>query len=113
MTAVCVLQTRSSITEVPHSAHNNFTIPFSQADGQVESTNKVIEAILTKTVRSHRKNWVDRLLESLWAYRTTWPNTMGFSPFDLVYGNNVVFPIEFEIRTLRTAMEEKLYLTEA
>ena len=42
-----------------------------QANGQVESTNKVIEAILTKTVKSHPKDWADRLPEALWAYRTT------------------------------------------
>ena len=38
-----------------------------QANGQVESTNKVIEVILTKTVKSHRIDWGDRLPEALWA----------------------------------------------
>ena len=31
----------------------------SQANGQVESTNKVLEAILTKTIHLHHKNWED------------------------------------------------------
>ena len=79
----------------------------------MESTNKVIEVILTKTVRSHHIDWANRLLEALWAYHTTWRNVMGFSPYDLVYGKNVVFPIEFEIITLKTTMEENLDLTEA
>ena len=79
----------------------------------MESTNKVIESILTKTVKIHRRDWADRLPEALWAYRTTWSNTMGFSPYDLVYGKNVIFPIEYEIRTLKIAKEENLYLTEA
>ena len=64
-----------------------------QANGQVESINKVIEAILTKTVKILRRDWADRLLEALWAYRTTWRNTIGFSPYDLVYGKSVVFPM--------------------
>ena len=55
----------------------------------MEITNKVIEAILTKTVRSHRRDWADRLPEALWAYHTTWRNTTGFSPYDLVYGKSV------------------------
>ena len=38
---------------------------------------------------------------------------MGFSLYDLVYGKNVVFPIEFEIKTLKTSMEENLDLEEA
>ena len=74
----------------------------------MESTNKVIEAILTKIVKSHRRDWVDRLPKALWAYRTTWRNTIGFSPYDLVYGKSAIFPIEFEIKTLKKAMEVKL-----
>ena len=38
---------------------------------------------------------------------------MGFSPYDLVYGKSVVFPIEFEINTLKTAIEVNLDVTEA
>jgi hypothetical protein len=51
-----------------------------------KAQNKVIEAILTKTVKENRKDWSKRLLEALWAYRTTWRNTTGFSPYELVYG---------------------------
>ena len=36
-----------------------------QANGQVESTNKVLEAILTKTIHLHHKDWADRLPEAL------------------------------------------------
>ena len=79
----------------------------------MESTNKVIEAILTKTVRIHHKDWADRLLEALWAYHTTWHNTTGFSPYKLVYGKSVVFPIEFEIKNVNTAMEVKLDVTKS
>ena len=84
-----------------------------QANSQVESTNKVIEAILSKMVRSHRRDWNDRLSEALWAYLTTWSNTAGFSPYDLLYGKSVVFPIEFEINTLKTATEVNLDVTRA
>jgi hypothetical protein len=84
-----------------------------QANGQVESTNKVIEAILTKTVKESQKDWSYRLPEALWAYRTTWRNTTGFSPYELVYGKSVVFPVEFEMKTLRTALAVNLDLTDA
>ena len=79
----------------------------------MESTNKFIEAILTKTVRIHHRDWASRLPEVLWAYRTTWCNTIGFSPYDLVYGKSVVFPIEFKIKTLDTTMEVNLDVIEA
>ena len=78
----------------------------------MENTNKVIEAILTKIVRRHHNDWADRLPKALWANRITWCNTMGFPPYDLVYGKNVSFPTKFEIKTLKTAMEENLDLTE-
>ena len=79
----------------------------------MESTNKVIESILTKTVKENRKDWSHRIPEALWAYRTTWRNTTGFSPYELVYGKSVVFPVEFEIKTLRTALAVNLDLTDA
>jgi hypothetical protein len=51
---------------------NRMTIAYHpQANGQVERKNKVIEAILTKTVKENRKDWSYRLLEALWAYITT------------------------------------------
>ena len=75
--------------------------------------NKVIKSILTKIMKIRCKDWVERLPEALWAYRTTWRNTIGFSPYELVYENNVVFPIDFEIKTLRTTIEEYLDLTKA
>jgi hypothetical protein len=79
----------------------------------VESTNKVIEVILTKTVKENRKDWSHRLSEALWAYITTWRNTTGFSPYELVYGKSVIFTVEFEIKTLRTALAVNLDLTDA
>ena len=99
-----------------HNYHiqHRITSPYHpQANGQVESTNKVIASVLTKRVRSHCRDWTDRPLEALWAYCTTWCNTTGFSTYDLVYGKNDVFLIEFENRTLKTDMEANLYLTEA
>eukprot|EP00253_Pinus_taeda_P007202 PITA_07202 len=83
------------------------------ANGQVESSNKVIESILTKTIASHGRDWAARLPEALWAYRTTWRSTTGYSPYQLVFGKQPIFPIEFEIQTLRTAQEVSLDLSEA
>ena len=77
-----------------------------QANGQVESTNKVLESILTKTIHLHHKDWEDRLPEALCAYRITWRNTTGHTPYELVYGKQVLLPIEFQVKTFR--METQL-----
>jgi hypothetical protein len=80
-----------SITEQFKIKHRMSTPYHPQANGQVEVTNRVLEAILTKTVQHHHKDWADRLPEALWAYRTTWRNTTGFTPYELVYGKRVWF----------------------
>eukprot|EP00253_Pinus_taeda_P010463 PITA_10463 len=96
-----------------HVQHKITTPYHPQANGQVESSNKVIESILTKNVASHRRDWAARLPEALWAYRTTWRSTTDYSPYHLVFGKQPIFPIEFEIQTLRTAQEVRLDLSEA
>eukprot|EP00253_Pinus_taeda_P026991 PITA_26991 len=96
-----------------HVQHKITTPYYPQENGQVESSNKIIEAILTKTIASHRRDWAARLPEALWAYRTTWRSTTGYSPYQLVFGKQPIFPIEFEIQTLRTTQEVGLDLTEA
>ena len=59
-----------------HRIMHRITSPYHpQENGQVESTNKVIETILTKIVASHRRDWATRLREALWAYCMTWRNT--------------------------------------
>jgi len=84
--------------------HRKSTPYHPQGNGQVESTNKVIEGILTKTVHLHRRDWVERLPEALWAYRTTWRNRTGHTLYELVHGKQVLFPIEFQIRTFKMAI---------
>ena len=46
-----------------------------------------------------------QLFSVLWAYRTSAKTATGFTPFRLVYGLEVVFPIECEIPLLRLTIE--------
>ena len=64
-------------------------------------------------MRSHHKDWAIRLPKVLWVYHITWQNTTSFSPYELVCGKTATFPIEFEIQTLRTALELNMDLDEA
>ncbi len=87
-----------------HHITHRVTSPYHlQANKQVESTNKVIKEILTKIVSTHQQDWAARLLEALWAYHTTWRNTTRYYPYQLVINKEHIFPIEFEIKTLKTA----------
>jgi len=62
---------------------------------------------------TNRWDWDARLPEALWDYRITWKNTIGYSPYQLVFGKEPIFPIEFEIKTLQTAQEVRLDIMEA
>ena len=42
---------------------------------------------------------------ALWAYRVAYKIAIGTTPFNLVYGLDVILPIEFLIPTLRVARE--------
>jgi transposase InsO family protein len=52
-----------------HNIKHRITSPYHpHANGQVESSNKVIEVILTKTLRSHHKDWAMTFQESFDQY---------------------------------------------
>lgn len=55
-----------------------------------------------------KERLAERLVEATSAYNTTWKTTIGFNPYDLVYGNKSLLPIEFEYNNLR--MEAQLDL---
>ena len=84
-----------------------------QDNGQVESTNKVSEAILNKTIQLHHKDYAYRPPKAFWAYRITWRNTTGHTPYELVYGKQVLLPIEFQVKTFCMAVQLGVDLEEA
>ena len=76
-------------------------------NGAVESANKNLTQIMKKMAETH-KDWHKKLPYALWAYRTSiWTSTVA-TPYSLVYGMEVVLPIEVEIPSFRTLKEVEL-----
>jgi len=77
--------------------HNVGTPYHPQTSRQAKTSNKKIKNILQKTVKEMRIGWVNKLHDALWAYRTTYKNPIGMSPYQLVYrwrfqGDHMVVP---------------------
>jgi len=66
---------------------------------------------LEKTVNRNHKDWANKLIDALWAYRTTFKIPLGMSPFRVVFGKACHLPIELEhwamwaINTLNVDLE--------
>ena len=79
-----------------------------QTSGQVELENREIKTILMKVVNSNRKDWSLKILDSLWAYRTTYKTILGMSPYRLVYGKACHLPMEIEYKAWWTVKKLNL-----
>ncbi len=79
-----------------------------QANGQAESTNKIIKTNLRKVINNNPLNWDELLPKVLWAYRTLKRLSINTTPFSLVYGHDAVFPVEITVQSLRVAKQNQL-----
>ena len=60
-----------------------------------------------------KRDWDVKLPAALWAYRTTYKVTTKATPFSLVYGLEAILPIEFEVPSLRIAVETRMPMSES
>lgn len=84
---------------------------YPQGNGQAEATNKTLLKIIKKTCESSKfSDWPEKLIEALWAYRTSIRTPTGQTPFALTYGMEAVVPYETLIPSLRVQLDEEFPL---
>jgi transposase InsO family protein len=70
---------------------------YPQGNGLVESSNKSLIKLIKKLLEDNKRAWDSKLKFSLWADRVTTKKSLGLSPFQLVYGIEVVFPTQLAL----------------
>ncbi|MCO5597389.1 hypothetical protein L7F22_051465 [Adiantum nelumboides] len=75
---------------------------YPQCNGLVEKVNGMIckiitKQIITKQVVSKPKDWDKHLSAALWAYKTSFRTSLGYTPYHLVFGKEAILPIEVQL----------------
>lgn len=105
--------TIAALTTTYEIKHRKTTPYHPRANGQTEKTNGILCKVLTKTISGAGTDWETKLFAALWAYRTAYKVTTHSTPFQLVYGQEAILPIELEVPSLRIALDERLSDTES
>ena len=87
--------------------HHN-SVPYRpKMNGTVEAANKNVKKIIGKATETYT-DWHEKLPFALHAYRTGVRTSTGAIPYSLIYGMEVVLPIEVEIPSLRVLRKVEL-----
>jgi hypothetical protein len=81
---------------------------YAQANGQAEASNKVLIKIIKKRIKDNPRRWHENLLEALWAHETSRHGATKVTPFELVYGQEAVQPMEIGLQILRVTRHGSL-----
>ena len=79
---------------------------YSRGNGLAKSSNKIMIRIIKKLLEDDKKNWDSKLKYALWVDRVTTNKSTGNSPFKLIYGIEVVFPIQLTLHVAKFLQEE-------
>ena len=81
---------------------------YAQANGQAESSNKTLIKLIKKKIEENPRRWHEVLSEALWAHRISRHGATKVTPFQLVYGQEAVLPIEVNLDAYRLAKQNDL-----
>jgi transposase InsO family protein len=68
-----------------------------QTNGQVKSSNKTLIKLIKKKIEENPKRWHEVLSEALRAHHISKHSATKVTPFELVYGQEVISPVEVNL----------------
>jgi hypothetical protein len=86
-----------------NSSHN-----YAQSNNQAKASNKVLIKIIKKRIEDNPRRWHEKLSEALWVHRTSRHGATKVTPFELVYDQEAVLPIEIGLQNLRVTGQDSL-----
>nr|AAM19047.1 putative retrotransposon [Oryza sativa Japonica Group] len=90
-----------------HIIHR-FGIPQTLTMDQAKSSNKTLLKLIKKKIEEHPKRWHEVLSEALWAHRISKHGATKVTPFELVYGQEAILPVEVNLGSLRYIKQDDL-----
>jgi transposase InsO family protein len=70
---------------------------YAQANGQAEASNKTLIGLIKRKIQEKPRWWHEVLLEAFWVYRVSQHGAIKITPFELVYGQEAVLPMELNL----------------
>jgi len=81
---------------------------YAQANGQAEASNKGIIKLIKRKIEENPRRWHTLLNEALWSYWMACHGSTKVSPYQLLYGHDVVLPWEIKTGSRRVSFQDQL-----
>ena len=81
---------------------------YAQANGQAKSSNKILIKLIKKKIEENPRRWHEVLSEALWAHHISRHGAAKVTPFELVYGQETVLPVEVNLDAYILAKQNDL-----
>jgi transposase InsO family protein len=80
------------------------SVRHTESNGLVKRANGIIMTGIMKLIFNQpRGKWPDELIKVVWSHNTTVSRSTGFTPFKLLFGDEVITPKEAKAGSIRTA----------
>ena len=90
-----------------HISLNHSTAYYPQGNKLAESSNKSLVRIIKKLLEDNKRAWHTKIKYALWADRIRTKRAIGMSPFQLVYGTEVIFPASLGVPVMKYFQEQQ------